>query len=98
MESLKLESLKCLRENSEVFNSEFSVLGIVQNGKPGVKILGKLTLQGFSVFRELRVFDLAERFRGLEQRLGGFYKAERGLKNFGGAWEEAEKARRGWKR
>ena len=53
--------------------------------------LGKLILQGFPVFQELRVFDLVERFRGLEQCLGGFYKAERGLKNFGGAWEGTEK-------
>ena len=48
-----------LRENSEVFISEFSVLGIVQNGKLGVENLGKLILRGFRVFRELRVFDLA---------------------------------------
>ena len=41
---------------SEVFNSDFSVLGIVQNGKLGVENLGKLILRGF---RELRVFDLA---------------------------------------
>ena len=33
-----------LRENSEVFNSEFSVLGIEQNGKLGVENLGKLIL------------------------------------------------------
>ena len=52
-----------------------------------MKNLGKLIFQGFPVFLELRVFDLAERFRGLEQCLGGFYKKERGLKNFGGAWE-----------
>ena len=45
---------------SEVFNSDFSVLGIVQNGKLGVENLGKLILRGFRVFRELRVFDLAE--------------------------------------
>ena len=44
---------------SEVFISEFSVLGIVQNGKLGVENLGKLILRGFRVFRELRVFDLA---------------------------------------
>ena len=33
-----------LRENSEVFNSEFSVWGIEQNGKLGVVNLGKLIL------------------------------------------------------
>ena len=44
---------------SEVFNSKFSVLGIVQNGKLRVENLGKLILRGFRVFRELRVFDLA---------------------------------------
>ena len=38
-----------LRENSYVFNSEFSVLCIVPNGKCGVKNLGKLLLQGFQV-------------------------------------------------
>ena len=37
---------------SEVFNSDFSVLGIVQNGKLGVENLGKLILRGFRVFRE----------------------------------------------
>ena len=41
MESLELEKLgvwsNCLRENSEVFNSEFLVWGIVQNGKIGVE-------------------------------------------------------------
>ena len=58
----------------------------------------KLILRGFRVFQELRVFDLAERFRGFKQCFGGFYKAERGLKNFGGAWEWTEKARSGWKR
>ena len=40
-------------------NSDFSVLGMVQNGKLGVENLGKLILRGFRVFRELRVFDLA---------------------------------------
>ena len=44
---------------SEVFNSDFSVLGTVQNGKLGVENLGKLILRGFRVFRELQVFDLA---------------------------------------
>ena len=44
---------------SKVFNSDFSVLGTVQNGKLGVENLGKLILRGFRVFRELRVFDLA---------------------------------------
>ena len=34
-------------------NSDFSVLGMVQNGKLGVENLGKLILRGF------RVFDLA---------------------------------------
>ena len=38
---------KCLRENSEVFNSEFSVLGTVQNEKPEVENLRKLILRGF---------------------------------------------------
>ena len=33
---LKITVLVNLRENSEVSNSEFSVLGIVQNGKLGV--------------------------------------------------------------
>ena len=47
---------------SEVFNSDFSVLGIVQNGKLGVENLGKLILRGFRVFRELRVFDLSNDF------------------------------------
>ena len=46
-----------LRENSEVFDSEFSVLGMEQNGKLRVENLGKLILR---VFRELRVFNLAE--------------------------------------
>ena len=41
----------------EVFNSDFSVLGIVQKGKLGVENLGKLILR---VFRELRVSDLAD--------------------------------------
>ena len=49
-----------LRENSEVFNSEFSVLGTEQNEKLGVEDLRKLIVRGFLVFRELRVFDLAE--------------------------------------
>ena len=44
---------------SEVFNSDFSVLGMVRNGKLGVENLGKLILRGFRVFRELRVFNLA---------------------------------------
>ena len=44
---------------SEVFNSDLSVLGMIQNGKLGVENLGKLILRGFRVFRELRVFDLA---------------------------------------
>ena len=38
---------------SEVFNSDFSVLGMVQNGKLGAENLGKLILRGFRVFREL---------------------------------------------
>ena len=40
-------------------NSDFSVLGMVENGKLGVENLGNLILRGFRVFRELRVFDLA---------------------------------------
>ena len=43
---------------SEVFNSDFSVLGIVQNGKLGVENLGKL-IPEVSKFSENRVFDLA---------------------------------------
>ena len=35
------------------------------------------------------------RFRGFEECSGGFYKAERGLKNFGRAREGTEKAPRG---
>ena len=35
------------RENSEVFNSEFSVLGIEQNGKLGVENLGDLAKLGW---------------------------------------------------
>ena len=65
MESSELEKLgvwlKGLKQHSEAFISEFSVLGIVQNGKLGVENLGKLILRGFRVFRELRVFDLASR-------------------------------------
>ena len=38
---------KCLRENSEVFNFEFSVLGIVQNETQEVENLEKLILRGF---------------------------------------------------
>ena len=34
---------------------------------------------------------------GLRKCFGGFYQAERGLKNFGGAREGTEKTRRGWK-
>ena len=52
-----------MKEHSEVFISEFSVLGIVQNGKLGVENLGKLILRGFRVFRELRVFDLAPKVK-----------------------------------
>ena len=61
---------------SEVFNSDFSVLGIVQNGKLGAENLGKLILRGFRVFRELRVFDLAhglaEEFFGLPDEMENF--------------------------
>ena len=51
--------IKGALEKIRGFNSEFFVLGIVQNGKLEVENLGKLILQGFRVFRELRVFDLA---------------------------------------
>ena len=53
---------------SEVFNSDFLVLGIVQNGKLGVEHLGKLILRAFRVFRELRVFDLAQSKGLLKER------------------------------
>ena len=39
---------------------------------------------------------VVESFRGFWECFGGFYKAERGLKNFEGAWGEKEKAQRGW--
>ena len=45
-------------KKSEVFISEFSVLGRVQNGKLGVEKPWKNILRGFRVFRELPVFDL----------------------------------------
>ena len=60
MENSELEKLgvwkKGLKQHSKVFNSEFSILGIMQNGKLRVESLRKLILRGF---RELRVFDLA---------------------------------------
>ena len=39
---------------------------------------------------------VGEGFRGSEECFGGFYKARKGLKNFGGAREETEKDQRGW--
>ena len=42
---------------SEVFNSDFSVLGIVQNGKLGVENLEKLILRGFSEFSKNSEFS-----------------------------------------
>ena len=38
---------------------------------------------------------VGEGFRGFEECFGGFYKAERELKNFGGAREGAKEAKRG---
>ena len=46
------------------------------------------------IFRELRVFDLAERFRGFEQCFRGFYKAAIGLKNSEGLGKN-KKSQRG---
>ena len=42
-------------------NSDFSVLGMVQNGKLGVENLGKLGVEnlGKLILRGFRVFDLA---------------------------------------
>ena len=96
MESSKLESLggwsKCFRGfQLRGFQLRIFGFGYCAKRKTRNENLGKLILQGFPVFRELRVSDLVERFRGLEQCLGGFSKAERWLKNFGGAWEGTEK-------
>ena len=59
MENSELEKLgvwlKGLKENSEVFISEFSVLGIVQNGKLGV---GKTQSLVKKLERKLRAFYL----------------------------------------
>ena len=54
-----LSLIKVPRRTLQGFQPEFSVLGIVPNGKLGVKNLGKLILRGFPSFRELRVFHLA---------------------------------------
>ena len=45
---------------------------------------------GWKIFQRV-----AKRFRGYDEYFGGYYKTERGLKNFGGVREWKEKARRG---
>ena len=46
---------------------------------------------GWGIFRRV-----LESLKGCEECFGGFYKTERGLKNFGGAREGTKKARRRW--
>ena len=45
---------------TEVFISEFSVWGIVQNGKLGVEKPRKIVLRGFRDFRFLHDYDMTE--------------------------------------
>ena len=68
---------------SEVFISEFSVLGTVQNGNLGVEKPGKNILRGFRDFRELRVFDLIESFSNPPRYSPIFLKYPQPLKFLG---------------